>query len=161
VADLLLLHELGIGAIVDNVLAKDGSGQNRVDVLGVDVLELSVQNKVVALSADVDGGLLAEQDKGVDVAVLFPVLLKEARGVHAIGDGAAHDGEPGKDHGRFIGVLEQQLLRDVPKDGEEEEGSRGDANLRRGRKSRQPLGEGPGEVFKETHDCRLLLARSV
>lgn len=66
----LLLHELGIWAIVDDVLAKDRSSQNAVDFLRIDVLLLSVQDKLVALGADVYGGLFAEEDEGENFAVL-------------------------------------------------------------------------------------------
>jgi hypothetical protein len=38
VSNLLLLHELGVGAVIDNILAKDGSGENSVNLLGTDIL---------------------------------------------------------------------------------------------------------------------------
>ncbi len=66
----LLLHELGVGAVVDNILSEDGSGQDGIDLLGVDVAQFSVQDEVVALAADADGGLLAEKDEGEDIAML-------------------------------------------------------------------------------------------
>lgn len=65
-----LLHELAIGAIVNDVASEDRSGQGTVDLFSVDVLGLAVQDELVALGADVDGGLLAEEDKGKDVAEL-------------------------------------------------------------------------------------------
>ena len=68
--DLLLLHELRVGAVIDNIPTKDRSGENSVDLLGVDVAKLAVEDKLVALGSHVDGGLLAEQDEGKDVAVL-------------------------------------------------------------------------------------------
>jgi hypothetical protein len=68
--NLLLLHELRIGAVVDNILAENGSRKNGVDIFGAHVADLAVQDEVVALGADVDGGLLAEQNEGEAVAVL-------------------------------------------------------------------------------------------
>lgn len=79
----LLLHELGIWAIVDDVLAKDRSGQNAVDLLRIDVLLLSIQDKLVALGADVYGGLLAEEDEGENFAVLQDIRVSLVEG-HAI-----------------------------------------------------------------------------
>lgn len=70
ISHLLLLHELGVGAVVDNILSKDGSGEDGVNLLGADVLELSVENKVVSGGSNGNGGLLAEKDKGEDIAEL-------------------------------------------------------------------------------------------
>ena len=70
VSYLLLLHELGVGAIVDDILAKDRSGEDGVDLLGADVLELSVENEVVSGRAKSNSGFLSEEDKGEDIAVL-------------------------------------------------------------------------------------------
>ena len=68
--NLLLFHELRVGAIVNDILAKDWGGENGVDILGAHVANLAVQDKVVALGSDVDGRLLAEQDEGEALAVL-------------------------------------------------------------------------------------------
>jgi hypothetical protein len=67
---LLLLHELCVGTIVHDILAEDRGGENGVDFLSVDVLELAVEDEVVASRSDGDGGLLAEQDKGKGIAKL-------------------------------------------------------------------------------------------
>ena len=128
---LLLLHELRVRAVVDDVLAKDGGGEDGVDVLCADVLGLAVQNEVVARAADIDGSLLAQEDEGEDVAVLGAILLEESRGVHAVGDGAPHDGEPGEDQWGLIGVLEEELVRNVDEDGENNKGSGKSTDLRR------------------------------
>lgn len=69
----LLLHELGVGAIVHDILSENRSSEWAVDLFGIDVLELSVQDKVIALGAKADGGGLAKQDEGKDVAVLYKV----------------------------------------------------------------------------------------
>lgn len=57
--ELLLLHELGVGAVVDNIGTEDGSGEGAVDFFGVDILELAVEDEVVALSTETDSCLLA------------------------------------------------------------------------------------------------------
>ena len=44
---LLLLHELRIRAIVNNISTKDWGSQDSVDLLGIDILELSVEDEVV------------------------------------------------------------------------------------------------------------------
>lgn len=49
--DLLLLHELGIGAIVDNVATENRGGERRVDFFGVDIAQLAIENELVALGA--------------------------------------------------------------------------------------------------------------
>lgn len=58
--NLLLLHELRVRAIIDNILAEDGGGKDRVDFLGANITNLAVQDELVALGSDVDGRFLAE-----------------------------------------------------------------------------------------------------
>lgn len=168
----LLLHELGIWAIVDDVLAKDRSSQNAVDLLRIDVLLLSVQDKLVALGADVYGGLLAEEDEGENFAVLqdiesawwkdtqygwqistdlLAVLLEEPWGVHAVGDGASDQGQPVEDDRRLIGVLEHQLVQDIENNREHNNGGRNDADLGRRAQLAELLGQRPCDIFEEPH----------
>ena len=80
---LLLLHQLGVWAIVHDVLAKDGRSQWRVDLLGIDVLDLSIQDKVVARRVQTHGHLAAEENKGKDIAILL--LVSVARLWHHVG----------------------------------------------------------------------------
>jgi hypothetical protein len=70
VSHLLLFHELGVGAIIDDILAEDRSGENGVDFLGTHILELAVEDEVVSGRANSDSGFLSEEDKGEDIAVL-------------------------------------------------------------------------------------------
>ena len=56
---LFLLHQLRIGTIVHNVLAKHGRGESSVNLLGVDVFQFPVQDEVVALRSQIYGMLLA------------------------------------------------------------------------------------------------------
>lgn len=123
-ANLLLLHQLGVGAVVDNILAEDRSSERAVDLLGVDVLELSIEDEVVALGVEADSHLATEENKGKDVAILFAsqriesiatrhatylLLLGEEEFVRvdAICDCAANHREPVEDNRRLIRVLEQ------------------------------------------------------
>lgn len=66
----LLLHELAVGAVVDDILPEHGGGQDTVDILGVDILGLAVQDEFVAVGAYVYGGLLPKEDEGEDIAEL-------------------------------------------------------------------------------------------
>lgn len=50
--------------------SKDGSSQRRVNLLGAHITQLAVQDELIALGAQVHGGLLAEEDEGENVAVL-------------------------------------------------------------------------------------------
>lgn len=70
ISHLLLFHELGVGAVVDDILSKDRSGEDAVDLLSRDVLELSVKDEIVSGRAKSDSGFLSEEDKGEDIAVL-------------------------------------------------------------------------------------------
>jgi hypothetical protein len=72
-AHLLLLHQFGVRAVVYNILAKDRSGEGVVDLLGVDVLDLSVEDEVVALGTKTNSHLATEHDEGEHVAILPPV----------------------------------------------------------------------------------------
>lgn len=69
-ANLLLFHKLGVGAVVDDILAKNGSGKNAIDLLGAHVLEFSVENEVISRGADRDSSLLSKEDKGKNIAML-------------------------------------------------------------------------------------------
>lgn len=52
-------------------MAKNGGGEWRVDLLGANIAQFSVQNEVVALGTQVDSGFLAKEDKGKDIAILW------------------------------------------------------------------------------------------
>lgn len=47
-AYLLLLHELRVWAVVHDILAEDGRAERSVDLLRIHVLDLAVQDEVVA-----------------------------------------------------------------------------------------------------------------
>jgi hypothetical protein len=69
---LFLFHQFGVGAIIDNILAKDRSGQWSVYLLGIDVLQLSIEDKFVALCPEADSGFFSEKNEGEDIAILRP-----------------------------------------------------------------------------------------
>lgn len=69
-AYLLLLHELRVGAVIDDVTAKNGCGQDGVDLLCVHVAQLAVQDEIVALGTETDSHFLSKEDKGENVAML-------------------------------------------------------------------------------------------
>jgi hypothetical protein len=137
-AYLLLLHEFRVGAVVDDVLAKDRGGQRGVDFLGVDVLDLAIENEVVPLGVQTHGHLAAEKDESEDIAVLRLVSLCPVSQVHAthlllVGEeelvwvdavcyGTADDWEQMEHDRGLVGVLEQQLVQDVEDDGEHNKG---------------------------------------
>ena len=70
---LLLLHELRVGAVVHDILAKDRCAERGVDLFGVDVLDLSVEDEVVACGVETNSHLATEEDEGKDIAILPPV----------------------------------------------------------------------------------------
>lgn len=67
---LLLLHKLRVGAIVHHILTKNRCGKDRIDFLCVDILQLPIENEIIALSAKVNGGLLPKQNEGENIAIL-------------------------------------------------------------------------------------------
>jgi len=70
VTDLLLLHQLCIWAVIDDASAKDRHGEWLVDLLSVEVGDLAVKDEIIALDAEKDGRLFAEENEGEDIAVL-------------------------------------------------------------------------------------------
>ena len=57
---LFLLHQFGIGAVVYDVLAKDGGTKDIIYLFRIDVFELPIQDKIVAIRAEIDRRLSAE-----------------------------------------------------------------------------------------------------
>lgn len=67
---LLLFHELGIGAVVDDILAENRGSEDAVDLFGAHVAKFAVEDEIVALGANTYGRLLAEEDEGENIAML-------------------------------------------------------------------------------------------
>lgn len=85
---------------------------------------------------------MAKQDEGENLAVLascqllsyfehlvslshlLPAAKEKSQWVHAVGDSAANKWEPMKDHRRFVSLVEQQLIDDIERDGDDKPGQR-------------------------------------
>jgi hypothetical protein len=65
-----LLHELRVGAIVDNIATKNRDRQWTVDFFGVGILETAVEDEVVAVDTKTGDYLPAKEDKGEYIAML-------------------------------------------------------------------------------------------
>lgn len=123
------------------MLSEHRSRQRRVNLFSTNILEFSIQNEIVTLSTEVDGGLLAQKNKCKNISVLhrrhrvrtklvlgrgtpylFATAEKELVGVHAIANGAADKRKPVEHERRFIGVLEKDLSQDVQENSEYNEG---------------------------------------
>lgn len=70
ITHLLLLHQLGVGAVVDNIFAKDGRRQHTVDQLGIDIAQLPIEDELVALSTQIHRRLLPQEYKREYITVL-------------------------------------------------------------------------------------------
>lgn len=73
---LLLLHELGVRAVIYDVPTEDWRRKRGIDFFGTDILELAVQDEVIAFGAQVNRGLFAEKDEGEDVAILCTIPIR-------------------------------------------------------------------------------------
>ncbi len=62
---------LVVRAIVHDIFAEHWCGKDGIDLFGIDVPDLAIQNEVVALGSEVDSGLLSEKDEGEAVAMLW------------------------------------------------------------------------------------------
>lgn len=68
---LLLLHQFRIGTVVDDTPAEDGGGERGVNLLSANILQLAIQDEIIALRTEKDSRLLAEQNKSEDITVLI------------------------------------------------------------------------------------------
>jgi hypothetical protein len=71
ISDLLLLHQFSIGAVIYHVRAENRRRQGGVDLFSVDVLELRIENELVALDSKANCRFPAQEYEGKDIAVLF------------------------------------------------------------------------------------------
>jgi hypothetical protein len=124
-----------------------------VDLLGVDILQLAIEDKVVALGSQADSGLLAQQDKGEDITVLFTAGEEEGIGVHAVGDGVADPWQEVEDKRRLVGVAEEDLLEDVQEDNEGGQTGGGGEGDEPGGGVVEKGSQRANETLEETH-CR-------
>lgn len=68
--NLFLFHQFGVWAVIDNILAKDRRSQDGINLLRIDILQLAIENKVIALSPQVHRSLLPQQYKRENIAIL-------------------------------------------------------------------------------------------
>lgn len=66
----LLFHELRVRTVVDDIAAKYGDRERAINLLGVDVLKLSVENEFVAIEPEIAGDFPAKECEGEDVTIL-------------------------------------------------------------------------------------------
>lgn len=69
-SDLFLFHQLRIRTIVHYALAKDRSRKRAVDFLRVDILQLSVENELVAFLPKTHCRLFPQENKGKNFTIL-------------------------------------------------------------------------------------------
>lgn len=56
---LLLLHKFGVGTVVDDIRSEDGRCKLAVDFFGVDVLQFSIEDELIAFNTKIYGCFLA------------------------------------------------------------------------------------------------------
>jgi hypothetical protein len=67
---LLLLHQLGIRAVIHHTLPEHGRSERSVNFLCIDVLVFCVQDEIVAFCSQAYCGLLPKQYESEDVSIL-------------------------------------------------------------------------------------------
>lgn len=72
---------------------------------------------------------IGEIEQIVGIAYLLAVLLEERGRIHAVGNGAAKEGNPVEDHGRLVGLLEENLVGDIEDNREDDEDSKANHDL--------------------------------
>lgn len=92
--------------------------------------------------------VIADRQRETYLGLVFP---EEDGRVHAVGDGASDPGEPGEDDGGLIGVGEEELLGDVPEDGEEDEGGGDDADLGEGVEGPELVAQRARDILEDAH----------
>ena len=71
-AYFLLLHQFGVRAVIDYVLSKDRCSQDSINFFRVDILQLAIENEVVAFSPQIYRSFLAEENEREAIAILNP-----------------------------------------------------------------------------------------
>ena len=66
----LLFHELRVGTVVDDIATKYGDRERAINLLGVDVLELSIEDEFVSIEPKIAGDFPAKECEGEDVTIL-------------------------------------------------------------------------------------------
>lgn len=133
---LLLLNELRVRAVIHNIRSKDRRGQLAINLLSIDILQLSIENKLIAIRPQIYGSLLAQKNEREDITMLvstsgpelqihIPIQSstylpstrqKELIRIHTITNRTPQDRKPMKYNRRFISAVEKQLVDDVQHD---------------------------------------------
>ena len=71
---LLLFNEFGIWAVVHDVGPEDRRGQLAIDLLSIDILQLSIKDELVSIRPKIHSGLLAQEDESEDISMLASPL---------------------------------------------------------------------------------------
>jgi len=114
-----LVHKPLIRAVIDDALAKHGRRQLAVDLLGVQVGMLAVQDEVVPLWAQKHGRRLSQHDKGEAVSMLFSAISEELVRVDAVLNRAPDPREDVEHDRGALTIGEEELLYDIVDSGNE------------------------------------------
>lgn len=68
--DLLLLHQLCIGAVIHHTLAEDWGAKRAVYFLRIDIFQLRIEDEFISLLAQTHGRLFSQEDKSKNIAIL-------------------------------------------------------------------------------------------
>lgn len=71
---LLLFDELGVWAVVHDVGPEDRRSELAIDLLRIDILQLSIEDKFISIRPKINGSLLSQENEREDVAVLASTL---------------------------------------------------------------------------------------
>ena len=67
---LLLFHKLRVWHIVDDILSENWGRQDRVYLLGIEVVNLSIQYELIAFGSEIDSHFPAQEYECIDIAIL-------------------------------------------------------------------------------------------
>ena len=90
--------------------------QGTIDLLGVDMTLLSVENEVVLSDAEVDSHVATQQDEGDDVCISSLADKEELVRVAAIADCAPKLGKPMEDNQQRFDTRREQLVDNFSND---------------------------------------------
>jgi hypothetical protein len=58
--NLFLFHQFRVGAIIHDILSENRGTEDGVDLLGIHILELAIQDELIALCSQINCCLLAK-----------------------------------------------------------------------------------------------------
>lgn len=69
-AHLLLFHQLGVGTIIHDASTENRCREWTVDFLGIGILQLAIEDKLIAFGAQKHCRFFPQENEGKDIAVL-------------------------------------------------------------------------------------------